>query len=81
MTEDVGVEREIVVFRVRRDTRCSECGDELGSDRLLQLEQREPLCLACADLDRLEFLPSGDAALTRRAKKRSSLYAVARAGT
>ena len=35
-----------------------------------------PLCLACADLDHLTFLPAGDAALTRRAKKASGLSAV-----
>ena len=34
------------------------------------------LCLACADLDHLEFLPSGDAALTRRSRKYSKLAAV-----
>jgi hypothetical protein len=34
------------------------------------------LCLSCADLDHLVFLPSGDAALTRRAKKYSTLSAV-----
>lgn len=32
--------------------------------------------MACADLDHLEFLPSGDAALTRRASKHSTLRAV-----
>lgn len=35
-----------------------------------------PLCLACADLDHLVFLPAGDAALTRRAAKASGLSAV-----
>lgn len=35
-----------------------------------------PLCLDCADLGHLEFLPSGDAAMTRRAKKASGLSAV-----
>jgi len=34
------------------------------------------LWLACADLDHLIFLPSGDAALTRRARKHSTLSAV-----
>src|SRR5258708_11050380 len=34
------------------------------------------LCLVCADLDHLEFLPSGDAAVTRRASKYSKLKAV-----
>jgi hypothetical protein len=40
------------------------------------LEGNKPLCLGCADLDRLDFLPRGDAAVTRRAKKRSTLWAV-----
>jgi len=34
------------------------------------------LCLTCADLDHLTFLPTGDAALTRRARKHSALSAV-----
>jgi hypothetical protein len=32
--------------------------------------------MACADMDHLVFLPSGDAALTRRAKTNSRLSAV-----
>lgn len=35
-----------------------------------------PVCMACADLDHLVFLPSGDAALTRRARAASRLSAV-----
>lgn len=40
--------------------------------------ERGPLCLGCADVDHLEFLPSGDAAVTRRTSKHSHLdsYAV-----
>ena len=34
------------------------------------------LCTECADLGRLEFLPAGDAAVTRRASKYSTLRAV-----
>ncbi|RJO74790.1 DUF2293 domain-containing protein [Nocardia panacis] len=34
------------------------------------------LCLECADLDHLEFLPAGDATLSRRAKKESTLAAI-----
>jgi hypothetical protein len=34
------------------------------------------LCLSCADLDHLSFLPPGDAALTRRARNYSTLAAV-----
>ncbi len=35
-----------------------------------------PVCLRCAELDHLVFLPSGDAALTRRARRASGLSAV-----
>ncbi len=34
------------------------------------------MCLSCADLDELVFLPTGDAALSRRARKHSVLSAV-----
>jgi hypothetical protein len=40
------------------------------------VEGKGALCLACADLDHLVFLPPGNAALTRRARKRSTLAAV-----
>jgi hypothetical protein len=69
-------EDEIVVFIVRRDTKCAECGEELGSGRWLRVENDKPLCLHCADLAHLEFLPSGHTALTRRATKHSPLRAV-----
>jgi hypothetical protein len=49
---------------------CGDTGD------LLFMEDAGPLCLDCADLGHLVFLPSGDAALTRRAKKASRLSAV-----
>ena len=35
-----------------------------------------PVCLRCAELDHLAFLPSGDAALTRRARRGGGLSAV-----
>lgn len=40
------------------------------------LESGAPLCLDCADLGHLVFLPRGDTALTRRARAGSSLSAV-----
>ena len=67
---------DIVVFWIVRDTACAECGEELGKGRFLRLEAQRPLCLACADLDRLVFLARGDAALTRRATRYSTLRAV-----
>lgn len=67
---------EIVVFIVHRETKCAECGEELFKGRWIRLENQRALCMACPDLDHLEFLPSGDAALTRRASKYSPLRAV-----
>jgi hypothetical protein len=74
--EDSSRPREIVVFWILRDSVCAECGTELGKGSFLRLEGERPLCLSCADLDRLVFLPSGDATLTRRANRASTLKAV-----
>ncbi|HBG08065.1 MAG TPA: DUF2293 domain-containing protein [Geobacter sp.] len=38
--------------------------------------EKGALCLSCADLDHLLFLPSGNMALTRRSRKHSTLTAV-----
>ncbi len=40
------------------------------------MEKDRPLCLARADLDHLVFLPRGNTALTRRARKYSTLSPV-----
>jgi hypothetical protein len=71
-----GQSNDIVVFIVRRDTKCAECGEELGKGRWIRVENEKALCLACGDLAHLEFLPSGNTALTRRATKHSPLRAV-----
>jgi hypothetical protein len=42
----------------------------------LSMEKGQPLCLSCADLDHLVFLPAGDTALSRRSRKHSPLSAV-----
>jgi hypothetical protein len=73
-----GFEGEIVVFSVARASRCTECGADLWEGSLLRLEGEKALCMGCADLDRLEFLPTGDAAITRRASKYSKLGVVVR---
>ncbi|MCG6533306.1 MAG: DUF2293 domain-containing protein [Syntrophales bacterium LBB04] len=68
---------QLKVFISSRESTCSECGENLGSHAWITLVgDRGALCLTCADLDHLVFLPSGDAALTRRAKKNSRLHAV-----
>ena len=67
---------EPVVFEILRDSQCSECGAELGQGSFLFMEAEQPLCLPCAGMNSLEYLPSGDAALTRRAAKYSERTAV-----
>ena len=69
--------RELKVFISSRESICDECGENLGSKAWITLAgEKGALCLTCADLDHLVFLPSGDAALTRRARKHSTLSAV-----
>ena len=62
---DSGHKDEIVVFSILNQSVCSDCGDEMGKGSFLKMENHKPLCLECADLDHLVFLPSGDVALTR----------------
>ena len=66
----------IKVFISSRDSNCDECGENLGRGAWITLDRDRALCLPCADLDHLVFLPAGDAALTRRADKHSALSAV-----
>ena len=68
---------ELKVFISHRASVCGECHEELGHKAWVFLAgDRGTLCLSCADLDHLVFLPSGDAAVTRRARKLSTLSAV-----
>lgn len=64
---------DLVVVMPLKDWTCGQCH---GTGDLLITEDNQPLCMTCADMDHLVFLPSGDAALTRRAKKNSRLSAV-----
>lgn len=62
------------VFVAAAEKICTECGDEIPHGALfLPLKPEGLLCVACADLDELEFLGSGDAALTLRASKYSAV--------
>jgi len=67
---------DIVVFSILKPSACAECGAELWKGSFLRMEKEKPLCLECADLDHLMFLPRGDVALTRRSRKYSILSAV-----
>ncbi|MGH2693893.1 MAG: DUF2293 domain-containing protein [Actinomycetota bacterium] len=71
-----GDRKDLVVFWTRRDSRCDDCREELGSGSLILLRDEKAHCLDCADLGHLEFLPRGDTALTRRAGRYSTLRAV-----
>jgi len=69
--------QELKVFISNRESICGECGENLGSKAWITLAgEKGALCLGCADLDHLLFLPSGNVALTRRARKHSTLVAV-----
>ncbi|MGA4861185.1 DUF2293 domain-containing protein [Streptomyces lavendulocolor] len=69
-----GVAAPLVVIEPRRRRHCAECRG--GPLTRMVLEFNEPLCLDCADLGHLVHLPRGDAALTRRAREASGLWAV-----
>jgi hypothetical protein len=65
---------DLVVVSALKAWTCSRCGSD--DDGLLIMDDGGPVCMACADMDHLVFLASGDAALTRRARKASGLSAV-----
>jgi hypothetical protein len=68
---------ELKVFISSRESTCGECKENLGAKAWICLNRNKgALCLSCADLDHLEFLPAGDKALTVRANKYSTLSAV-----
>ncbi|MGW0117325.1 DUF2293 domain-containing protein [Streptomyces sp. NPDC003327] len=63
-----------VVVEPLRRRRCSECRQ--GPLERMIVEYNAPVCLDCADLGHLVFLPRGSTALTRRAREGSTLWAV-----
>ncbi|MGY3440200.1 MULTISPECIES: hypothetical protein [unclassified Bradyrhizobium] len=63
----------VVIQPLNEEWRCHRCG---GTGDLLMMENPGPACLRCVGLDDLEFLPAGDAKLTRRVKASSARYAV-----
>ncbi|MGH8906024.1 MAG: hypothetical protein ACRD0K_05830 [Egibacteraceae bacterium] len=65
---------DLVVVWPLKDWTCAVCSGT-GEDLLL-MQEEGPVCLRCAGLDHLVYLPSGDATLTRRAHQASDLSAV-----
>jgi hypothetical protein len=74
LTKRQGKSSDLVVILPIRDWTCAECG--AGGGDFLIMDDAGPLCLTCADMGHLAFVPAGDAALTRRARQASSLSAV-----
>ncbi|MGH3921792.1 MAG: hypothetical protein ACRDTT_02765 [Pseudonocardiaceae bacterium] len=64
---------DLVVISPLKDWTCTTCS---GTGDLLIMQDAGPVCLRCAGLDHLVFLPSGDAGFTRRAHRASELSAV-----
>ena len=77
LAEKLNKPPDLVVFqKVSEAGKCGECGAELDQGDFLFMEKGQPLCLGCADLDHLVFLPAGDTARSRRSRKYSPLSAV-----
>lgn len=74
LSERQGQRPELVVIWPLKEFTCSVCGTERRD--LLIMEGSGPVCMDCAEMAQLVFLASGDAALTRRAKAGSRLWAV-----
>ena len=73
LTEHQSRPPDLVVVSPLKDWTCTACS---GTGDLLLMQDAGPVCLRCAGLDHLVFLPSGDAALTRRAHRASDMSAV-----
>ena len=64
-------------FIASSEATCTECDEDFGRKAwITHVADKGAVCLSCADLDHLVFLPSGDAALTRRSAKYSTLRAI-----
>jgi len=75
--KETGKKDPLKVFIAHRESICDKCGLELGPKAWITLDPEQgALCLRCGDMDHLVFLPSGDTALTRRARKHSGLPAI-----
>jgi hypothetical protein len=74
LVERVSRAPELLVIQPLNDAwKCHRCG---GTGDLLIMEGPGPVCLGCTGLDDLEFLPAGDALLTRRVKAKNPRHAV-----
>ena len=73
LAERSGRPPDLVVISPVKEWTCASCA---GTGDLLFMRDNGPACLRCAGLDHLQFLPAGDAGLTRKAHRASELSAV-----
>src|SRR6185312_4777132 len=74
LVEEANRPPELVVIQpLNKDWKCHRCG---GTGGLLIMEPPGPACLRCVGLDNLEYVPSGNALLTRRVKAKSARTAI-----
>lgn len=67
---------DLVAVAAIKPWTCTECRGEFGAGAVLMMQDAGPHCMDCIDLGHLEYLPAGDAALTRRAKRLSGVAVV-----
>jgi hypothetical protein len=80
-TVDSAKKKEDLVYALSKASRCYGCDKRLLENDIVQLKHKENenevLCIDCAGLSGLELLRSGNASITRLAKKYSkSRYVV-----
>jgi len=73
LAEKASAEPELVAILPLKAGACCKCG---GTGDFLIMEKPGPVCLSCAGLADLVFVPAGDALLTRRVKAKSARRAV-----
>ena len=67
------------IFLTKKETlRCRDCKQpvRLGQAYVAESENHSGTCLSCSPFASLAFLPPGDAAMTRRSKKHSSICGI-----
>jgi len=69
MQEKLDHPPERVVFRTIQISQCTQCKRELQQGSYQFIEAGQSLCLCCANLSELEYLPKGEIQLTHLVKK------------
>lgn len=76
LAERQGRPGDLVVIAASKPWTCGTCATGFMAGEFLMMADDSPRCLDCVELDHLEYLPAGDAGLTRRARQASGVCAV-----